>query len=585
MINIKDHKQRELFDPWAFMSPKRRENLDKDWPGLFQKHLLQELPVSEFKAAFRKGMGRPTKELHTVLGTLLLQQTLDFTDREAADQLSYNIQWHYALNITEESDSAKYICDKTLWTMRNHIAELGLDSILFDKLTDKLADIFAVNTENQRIDSVHIRSNMRRLGRITIFTKTTTKFLVNLKRQHREYFDSIALELREQYLSKKGKASFSMVKPTESERTLKMAADHLFDLVEMFKDNPDVCGMHSYKLMQRVLDDQCRIDPAPDGERQVHVKKPSEIPSDSLQNPSDPDATYSGHKGQGYQAQVMETFCTSEDEKEKEQTLNLITHVDVQAACESDAQALIPAIADVQVRQVGPENVLADTLYSSDTNHQVADLAGVNLVAPTHKGRGSKLSLSEFTFDEDGCLTGCPAGIKPESCRQNISGKFVAVFSRSECKSCKHYSDCPSKLGVKSAYVRYSPKQQRLARRRAQEQTDEFIETYRWRAGVEATMSEFDKLTGVKKLRVRGRKAIRYSAKMKAAGLNMLRAARVMRARAKAAGTNAPATGLILSIFKAVKEQLMGFVENMTGVLSYTAIASYLGPDGLKSAA
>jgi hypothetical protein len=30
---------------------------------------------------------------------------------------------------------------------------------------------------------------------------------------------------------------------------------------------------------------------------------------------------------------------------------------------------------------------------------------------------------------------------------------------------------------------------------------------------------------------------------------------------------------------------LMGFVENMTGVLSYTAIASYLGPDGLKSAA
>jgi hypothetical protein len=377
MINIKDHKQMELFDPWAFMSPKRREMLDSDWPGLFQKHLLQELPVSEFKAAFRKGMGRPTKELHTVLGALLLQQTLDFTDREAADQLSYNIQWHYALNITEESDSAKYICEKTLWTMRNHIAELGLDSILFDKLTDKLADVFAVNTKNQRIDSVHIRSNMRRLGRITIFTKTATKFLVNLKRQHRGHFDSIALELREQYLSKKGKASFSMVKPSESERTLKMAADHLFDLVEMFKDNPDVCAMHSYKLMQRVLGDQCRIDPVPDGARQVLVKKPSEVPSDSLQNPSDPDATYSGHKGQGYQAQVMETFCTSEDKKEKEQTLNLITHVDVQAACESDAQALIPAIADVQVRQVGPEKILADTLYSSDANHRVAATAGV----------------------------------------------------------------------------------------------------------------------------------------------------------------------------------------------------------------
>jgi hypothetical protein len=28
-----------------------------------------------------------------------------------------------------------------------------------------------------------------------------------------------------------------------------------------------------------------------------------QIGSDSLQNPSDPDATYSGHKGQGYQVQ------------------------------------------------------------------------------------------------------------------------------------------------------------------------------------------------------------------------------------------------------------------------------------------
>ncbi|WP_394699479.1 transposase [uncultured Desulfobacter sp.] len=124
----------------------------------------------------------------------------------------------------------------------------------------------------------------------------------------------------------------------------------------------------------------------------------------------------------------------------------------------------------------------------------------------------------------------------------------------------------PSKLGVKSAYVRYNPKQQRLACRRAQEQTDEFIETYRWRAGVEATMSEFDKLTGVKKLRVRGRKAVRCFATMKAAGLNLLRAARVMRARAKGTGTNFSSTGRILFIFKAVKERRLNFFTNHPGI-------------------
>lgn len=585
MINIKDHKQMELFDPWAFLSPKRREKLDKDWPGLFQKHLLQELPVSQFKVAFRQGMGRPTKELHTVLGVLLLQQMQDLTDQDAADHLAYNIQWHYALNITEESDSAKYICEKTIWSMRNQIAELELDSILFDQLTDKLSDVFKVNTENQRIDSVHIRSNMRRLGRITIFTKTTIKFLLNLKRQHRALFDLIAPELRGLYLDKRAKSAFSLVKPSESERTLKMVAGNLFELVEMFKDESAVCAMHTYKLMQRVLSEHCRINQDTNEGDLVLLKKPSEIPSDSLQNPSDPDVTYSGHKGQGYQVQVMETYCTSEDEKEKETTLNLVTHVDVQAACESDAQALIPAIADAQVRQVGPKNVLADTLYSSDANHQAAAIAGVNLVAPTHKGRTSKLPLSEFSFDEDGCVTDCPAGFKPESCRQNINGKFVAVFNRSQCKSCGQYSICPSKLGVKSAYVRYNPKQQRLACRRAHEQTDDFIETYRWRAGVEATMSEFDKLTGVKKLRVRGRKAVRYSATMKAIGLNIARAARVMRARIKAAGTNNLSFELILSIFKVVKERGIEFFTNHAGICQYPSAMPDRTADDLKLAA
>jgi len=42
------------------------------------------------------------------------------------------------------------------------------------------------------------------------------------------------------------------------------------------------------------------------------LKKPKDISSDSLQNPSDPDATYDGHKGQGHQIQIMETYTESE---------------------------------------------------------------------------------------------------------------------------------------------------------------------------------------------------------------------------------------------------------------------------------
>ena len=60
------------------------------------------------------------------------------------------------------------------------------------------------------------------------------------------------------------------------------------------------------------------------------------------------DGTSSGHKGQGYQVQVMETFSHSEVNDEKQQRLNLIAHVPVQTACEHDSHALVTAIADTR---------------------------------------------------------------------------------------------------------------------------------------------------------------------------------------------------------------------------------------------
>lgn len=71
---------------------------------------------------------------------------------------------------------------------------------------------------------------------------------------------------------------------------------------------------------------------------------------------------------------------------------------------------------------------------------------------------------------------------------------------------------------MKMAYLRYSEKRYRLAKRRALEASEAFIDDYRWRAGVEATMSEFDRRTGVKKLRVGGIPAVRFYARLKASG-------------------------------------------------------------------
>lgn len=522
MINIKDPKQMNIFDPWDFLTPKRRQLLDTGWPGLFRDHILPSIPVNKIAKFFDTFFGRPTKELYSMLGALILQQAFDFTDEETVQQYAFNIQWHYSLNITEESDTAKYISPKTIWSIRNIIAQHDLEDEIFNAGTEELAQVFSVKTDNQRIDSVHIKSNMRRLGRINAFSASIHKFLGNLKRSQQCHFDTVDKQIIDRYLSKQDLACFSRVKPSDSRKTLTEVSKDLFNLVEQFKGYPEVTDMYSYKLLQRVLSEQCNLND--DKDNPVELKKPKDIASDCLQNPSDPDATYSGNKGQGYQVQIMETFC--KDEKEKEKTLNLITYVEVEPAHYNDANALMPAIETTEDRGLKPKELTADSLYGGDDNTEKAKGHDVELISPVRGVvKKDKLSLKDFHFSEKGKIDACPKGHSPEKTKKR---KKVSIgFSSQHCENCSLLADCPVKKGKKLYYLRTSDKEMRIAKRRLHEQSAEFKERYRWRAGIEATISEYDRRTGVKKLRVRGFKAVKYSATLKALAINIFRAAAV----------------------------------------------------------
>jgi hypothetical protein len=493
---------------------------------LFKDIILPELPVSRIFPFFSDGVGRPTKELYTVLGVLVLQQIFDLTDEETCSQLDFNIQWHYALNITEESDSAKYMCPKTLWTMRSILVDNALDGVVFECVTKKLADVFNVDFDNQRLDSVHIKSNMRRLGRIGIFVSGINKFIKNLKRQDKDLFEGIRADLIEKYLPEKSLQCFSMVKPSSAPKTLSMVSNDLFDVVMQFKGQPEVAAMHSYKQLERILNEQCNVEPV-NGGSIVRVKTPKEIPSSSLQNPSDPDASYSGHKGQGYQVQIMETYAATDDKEVRGKTLNLITHVQVEPAHKSDANALMPAVESAKECGLDPLEILADSLYGSDDNCQKAKQAGVEIVSPTMGDKKENtLCLSEFESSASGKILACPQGHAPETVKKKKT-RHTAAFDSHHCSDCPNQTRCPVKAGKKFHYLRYTEKEMRIAKRRAYEQTDEFKDRYRWRSGVEATMSEYDRRTGVKRLRVRGFNSVRFCATLKAAGINFLRAVAV----------------------------------------------------------
>jgi len=553
MIFNKNRNQRQIFDQWQKMGEKRRQLLGDSWADLFRNELLHKLPIEKLAAHFTVDFGRPSKDLTTCLAAALFQQIFDLTDIQTQEKLAFDIQWHYALDLPEKSDKFKYFSLKTIWNVRHTLIKNEIDKEMFKVIGDRLAEIFEVNTDMQRIDSVHIKSNMRKLGRINLIVQTIKKFLRNLKRQDKAAYQLLESDLIDKYTAKQEDNVFSRVKPSESSKTLQEVCQDLLYLVEHFQNDNKIGRMNSYQLMERLLDEQCHLNES-DGEQQVEVKKPQEISSDSLQNLSDPDASYDGHKGQGYQVQVMETYddnqesenADNQEEEEKnkkeqketssdneqEKHLNLVTHVAVEPAHKNDSEALLPAIESTDKRGLKPQKIGADAAYGGDENVEQAREQDVEVIAPL-KGRpkeSDQIELAEHEFNSENELVECVEGEKPVKQRSN-GDRHSSAMEKEVCDNCDKQNICSICDGVKYNYFRYTDKDLRVSKRRMYEKTKDFKDRYRYRAGVEATMSEYDRKTGVKQLRVRGMSAVRFAAIMKAIGINIFRAVRYKMAK------------------------------------------------------
>ena len=126
MFNVKDHKTIYMFDPFDYLGPKRRKMLDESWAGIFRDHVRHVLPVDLLAPYYSAGMGRPTNELVAMMGAMVLQHMHDLTDEETTEQFAFNLQWHYALDITDNSDKSAYVCPKSIWSMRSIMTKYGL---------------------------------------------------------------------------------------------------------------------------------------------------------------------------------------------------------------------------------------------------------------------------------------------------------------------------------------------------------------------------------------------------------------------------------------------------------------------------
>jgi len=185
----------------------------------------------------------------------------------------------------------------------------------------------------------------------------------------------------------------------------------------------------------------------------------------------------------------------------------------------------MPRRWDAAARGLGPEQVLVDSLYGSDDNCEKAKELGVEVISPVMgRPEGEGMTLADFGVDDGGQIVRCPAGQAPRKSKQR-GVRHTAIFSAEVCGKCPQREQCPVKRGKRGYYLHYDDKAIRLANRRRFEHSEAFREAYRFRAGIEGSISQMDRRTGIKRLRVRGLKAVTLCAKLKAAGVNVLRAA------------------------------------------------------------
>ena len=243
-------------------------------------------------------MGRPSKDLHVVIGVLLLQQLHDLSDAETVEALAFNMAWHYALDVRSEADS--YFCEKTLRNYRRLFIEQGLDELLFRCLTDRLVQGFSVDTSHQRMDSTALRSAMRALTRLGIVVESISKFARELERYHPGLHEQISKEVIRRYVDREGNGAFANTAPSASKRRLGEAGQYLLALVLQFRDTA-AAKLFSFAILERVLRDQFEIVDDEYGDRdatRAAIRDPKDVPCDTVGNPADPDASYNAHKGQ-----------------------------------------------------------------------------------------------------------------------------------------------------------------------------------------------------------------------------------------------------------------------------------------------
>lgn len=528
MKTINNPAQQRLFDPFQGVIGRIGwKHIENGWQSLFRDVLLEQMPVQKVSVGMSDNEGRPSAELFAMVGLVLIRELYGWTVPETHEAVLFRADIQYALNLEPGFDITQRTIERYLQRVQR---DETISEELFASITDTLLKSMEVKVKKQRLDSTHVLSDMAVLGRAQMMGVALRRFFHQLKKHSKSHFNLIPEDMRKRYCKQSDSRIFGDASTADQRRvSLQQAGEGMAAVITLFVEAQPVCGWKTFTVLQTIFDQQCEV-------RDDFVEIREKTGGAVIQNPSDPDATYDGHKGSGYQVQICETF--NEDGE-----ANLITSAQVETAVISDADAVAPILEDLESRGHCPDELQADAGYGGHENVELCEEKDVSLIAPVPGGKAfdpEEVGYDQFALNESNEVVACPAGHAPKSTRYNEKNDHVwAQMDAELCQSCPLVELCRvqknKQTGLANGRVQFRSDAPEAARRRRHEQTDEFRDAYRWRSGIESTNSSLKRRLGLDRLRVRGMKAVKQSVMLKLTAWNILRATSLRNARLKTA--------------------------------------------------
>lgn len=193
------------------------------------------------------------------------------------------------------------------------LRENDLAQSVFETVTAAIVKEMELSIKKQRLDSTHLFSNMARFGRLKLLAVWIKRFLVQLKCHDRERCQALPEELTARYGAGENRLFGAGSKQSRSnQEDIQQAARDMVELIGCFSENNEASARSSFKSLVRVFTEHCEVT-----EEEIAVGLPkaedeNALSARVLQNPSDPDAGYDGHKGPGFQVQLAQACDTKE---------------------------------------------------------------------------------------------------------------------------------------------------------------------------------------------------------------------------------------------------------------------------------